>query len=413
MHGETRLLRRARGYAPAPVQLPPGFADAPPVLAVGGDLKAAICLSRDGEALLSHHLGDLEDALTHQAFEQAIAACTALFAHRPAIVACDLHPGYHATAWAQDEAARRGVKLVQVQHHHAHIAAVMAERQWPRAAGPVLGIVLDGLGFGTDGTVWGGEILLCRYEGFRRLARLRPVPLPGGTLAVVEPWRNLVAQLDAAFGAPEADACLARLGAATAKPLGLLRQSVARGLNAPLSSSCGRLFDAVAAALGIAPDRLSYEGEAAMTLEALAAEAGPQSPYPFAVSGDVLMDETLQEIDPAPMWAALLGDLARSTPAPIVAARFHAGIAEAVCGLAIDLAARHSVHTVALGGGCFQNRILSDRCEDRLRAAGLTVLVPAAVPANDGGLALGQVAVAAARAVAGWTEDRLTAPPSR
>jgi hydrogenase maturation protein HypF len=396
--GEVRLLRRARGYAPAPLPLPPGFSDAAPVLALGGDLKAAVCLTRDGEALLSHHLGDLADSLTHQEFEKAVDACALLFAHAPALLACDMHPGYHSTVWAQKAASRLGLPLLPVQHHHAHIAAVMTERLWPREAGPVVGIALDGLGFGADGTVWGGEILLCRYGEFQRLAHLRPVPMPGGKLAVEQPWRNLVAHLDAAFGAREADAWLARLacGAAiAAKPLTILRQSVRHGLNAPLSSSCGRLFDAAAAALGVAPDQLTFEGEAAMALEALADAAGPQQPYPFA-----LTVTAPHQIDAAPMWAALLGDLARGVPPEIVAARFHAGIAEVFCRLAVDMARRCGTDSVALGGGCFQNEALGAGCEARLRGAGLTVLTPAMVPANDGGLALGQAAVAAAIALA-------------
>lgn len=398
VRGETRLLRRARGYAPAALKLPPGFTDAPPVLAVGGELKASICLSRDGEALLSHHLGDLEDVLTYQEFENAIAGCTSLFAHSPSAIACDLHPGYHATAWALDAAARGRLPLRFVQHHHAHVAAVMVERRWPADAGPVLGIALDGLGFGPDGTVWGGEILLCCYQHFQRLARLRPVPMPGGTLAVTEPWRNLVAHLDAAFGANEADAWLARLPSGAriaAKPLGILRQAVARGLNTPLSSSCGRLFDAAAAAIGIAPDRVSFEGEAAMAMEALAADVGPCPPYPFAVTvGD------LHEIDPTPMWTALLGDVTGGVPIGVIAARFHAGIAETVSRLAIALARRLDVHAVALAGGCFQNRVLTDACGDRLRGSGLLALVPGEVPANDGGLALGQAAVVSAMLLA-------------
>jgi hydrogenase maturation protein HypF len=246
--------------------------------------------------------------------------------------------------------------------------------------------------------VWGGEILLCRYGEFQRLAHLRPVPMPGGKLAVEQPWRNLVAHLDAAFGAREADAWLARLacGAAiAAKPLTILRQSVRHGLNAPLSSSCGRLFDAAAAALGVAPDQLTFEGEAAMALEALADAAGPQQPYPFA-----LTVTAPHQIDAAPMWAALLGDLARGVPPEIVAARFHAGIAEVFCRLAVDMARRCGTDSVALGGGCFQNEALGAGCEARLRGAGLTVLTPAMVPANDGGLALGQAAVAAAIALA-------------
>jgi hydrogenase maturation protein HypF len=397
VRGETRLVRRARGYAPAPLGLPDGFGGAPPVLAVGGDLKAAICLTQDGAALLSHHLGDLEDALTFQTFEQAIDSYAELFAHCPTVLACDLHSGYLSSAWARERARRDGLTLTYVQHHHAHVVSVMAERRWPLDGGPVVGIVLDGLGYGTDETVWGGEILLCGYERFRRLARLRPVPMPGGRMAVIEPWRNLVAHLDAAFGEAEADLWLARLGSGAAilgRKLAVLRQSVARGLNAPLGSSCGRLFDAVAVALGVAPERLSFEGEAAMALEALAAEAGPQRPYPFGVS-----TERTWEIDAAPMWAGLLADLADGMPAAVVAARFHAGLAEVFCRLAADFAVSLGARAVALGGGCFQNRILLEACERKLAGKGLAVLVPAEVPANDGGLALGQALVAAARAL--------------
>ena len=390
VRGEVRLLRRARGYAPAP--LPFGFPGAPAVLAVGGDLKAAVCLSRGNEALLSHHLGDLEDALTYDEFEAAIETNAELFAHCPEVVACDLHPGYHATAWARNTAAERGLKLIEVQHHHGHIAAVMAEHQWN--GGPVVGVALDGLGFGPDGTVWGGEILLCDYGRFERLGHLRAVPMPGGTLAALEPWRNLVAHLDAAFGAADADAWLARLPMGSAirqKPLCVVRHAVARGLNAPLSSSCGRLFDAVAAAVGVAPDRLSFEGEAAMALEALAMGAGAVEPYPFGVCAG--------EIDARLMWELLLNDLVSDVPASLVAARFHSGVADVFCRLAIEFAGQSGASAVALGGGCFQNRLLLEACEDRLKPSGLTVLVPAAVPANDGGLALGQAAVAAATAL--------------
>jgi hydrogenase maturation protein HypF len=284
--GETRLLRHARGYAPAPRAMPPGFAGAPPVLALGGEMKAAICLVRGNEALLSHHLGDLEEALTYREFVRAIDDYTKLFDHRPALLACDMHPAYRSTAWAEDTASARALPLQRLQHHHAHIAAAMAERGWPRNGGRVVGIALDGVGYGPDGTVWGGEILLCDYMGFERMARLRPVPLPGGARAVTEPWRNLLAQLDAAFGADGTAACLPLLpGGAilAAQPLTLLRQAMAQGLNAPLSSSSGRLFDAVAAALGLAPARLSFEGEAAMTLEALASTSGDGTCYPFDV----------------------------------------------------------------------------------------------------------------------------------
>ncbi|KIZ45523.1 MULTISPECIES: carbamoyltransferase HypF [Rhodopseudomonas] len=396
VRGEARLLRHARGYAPAPRSLPPGFADAPAVLALGGEMKAAICLLRGNEALLSHHLGDLEEPLTYGEFVRAIGDYAQLFDHRPAALAADLHPAYRSTHWAEAAAAAHNLPLIQVQHHHAHIAAAMAERHWPRDGGRVVGIALDGVGFGADGTVWGGEILLCDYTNFTRMACLQPVPLPGGARAVTEPWRNLLAQLDGAFGV---DGTMARLphlpGGAilAAQPLGVLRQAMAQGLNAPLSSSCGRLFDAVAAALDLAPVRLSFEGEAAMALEALAGPSDDTQCYPFKLA--TATDPWI--IDPAPMWTALLADLADGVPTATIAARFHHGLAAAFCDTALRIARDHDAKAIALGGGVFQNGMLLQACLTRLGQAALPVLAPAQIPANDGGLAFGQAIIAAAR----------------
>jgi hydrogenase maturation protein HypF len=396
--GEARLLRHARGYAPAPRRLPPGFAGAPPVLALGGEMKAAICLLRDNEALLSHHLGDLEEPLTYGEFVRTINDYAELFDHSPALLAADLHPAYRSTTWAEDAAAARKLPLISVQHHHAHIASAMAERMWPRTGGRVVGIALDGIGYGSDGTVWGGEILLCDYTELTRMASLKPVPLPGGARAVIEPWRNLLAQLDATFGADVTASCLPLLpgGAILAKQqLGVLRQAMARGINTPLSSSCGRLFDAVAAALGLAPPRLSFEGQAAMALEALASTSTDAATYPF----DLKTETKPWIIDPAPMWKALLADLADEVPIAIVAARFHHGLAEAFCDAAARIARDNDAKAIALGGGVFQNGLLLQACLDRLGETSLPVLSPAQVPANDGGLAYGQAVIAAARAL--------------
>lgn len=381
-----RVIRRARGYAPATLPLPPGFEAAPPVLAFGGQFKAALCLTREGQALLTHHLGDLDEPMTADAFARAEADYAALLDHEPAVVACDLHPGYRASLAAEARADALGVPLERVQHHHAHVASAMAEAGWGAGDGPVVGIVLDGLGLGPDGTVWGGEILLADYRGFERLAHLAPVALPGGDAAAREPWRNLLAHLDAAGLGEVADRWLA------GRPRNALRAAVAKGLNAPLSSSAGRLFDAVAAGVGLAPERQSYEGEAAMLLEAAAvradAEAGGETgAYPFAVAGAV--------ISPAPMWRALVADLDAGAPAGVVAMRFHRGLAATLCTLACDLAAHRGARAVALSGGVFQNATLHGLCLDALD--GMRVLDHAAVPANDGGLALGQAAVAAAR----------------
>ncbi|MBC7179120.1 MAG: carbamoyltransferase HypF, partial [Roseovarius sp.] len=263
------VLRRARGRVPGTLPLPEGFENAPQVVAYGGQMKAAMCLLKNGQALLGHHLGELDEALTWEAFLAADADYAALFDHAPALVACDLHPGYRATHHAHG----RGLPVVEVQHHHAHMAACMAENGWPLSGGPVAGIVLDGVGLGPDGTIWGGEVLLGDYRGFERRGWLRPVAMPGGDRASREPWRNALAQLDAAGMGHLADEMFG------AQPLALLRQAVRVGVNAPLTSSAGRLFDAFAAVLGFAGAQ-SFEGEAAMALEARAV-LGDVGAYPL------------------------------------------------------------------------------------------------------------------------------------
>ncbi|ABS65599.1 (NiFe) hydrogenase maturation protein HypF [Xanthobacter versatilis] len=389
--GRLRIMRRGRGLAPMPLTLPADFADAPPVLALGGELKSALCLTHGAKALLSHHLGDLDEPATGDAFETALADYAALFAHKPAAVAVDLHPDYRATRLGEDMAATRSLPLERVQHHHAHMAAAMAEAGWRRADGPVVGIALDGLGLGEDGTAWGAEILVCDYRASRRVARLSPIPLAGGDAASREPWRVLLAHLDRALGrsAVDGDPRLAALLAG--KPLLTLRAMMDKGLNAPLASSAGRLFDAVAAVLGLAPDRLSHEGEAAMALEAAA--QGDAPPYPFALHAEAVPIE----IDPAPLFKALVDDLHAGSPRAAMAAAFHAGLAEAFTGAAVQVAAKEGLTAVALSGGVFQNARLLEETVRRLEAHGLIPLVPGDVPANDGGLAFGQAVVAAAR----------------
>jgi hydrogenase maturation protein HypF len=397
--GRVRVLRRARGYAPAPVRLPDGFAEAPQVLAMGGELKATFCLIKDGEAILSQHQGDLGHAAAWDDYVRNLDLYARLFDHSPAALAADLHPDYRASRHARARADAHGLPLVEVQHHHAHLAACLAENGRPLDAAPVLGLVLDGLGFGEDGTIWGGEVLLGDYRSVRRLASLKPVAMPGADRAVREPWRNLYAHLQAAFAWGVAAREFARLPAIArlrSKPLSALDGMIARGINAPLASSCGRLFDAVAAALELCPERQAFEGQAAMQLEALAGAAtlaDTDAGYAFGITD--IAGQPLH-IDPAPMWASLLADLAAEAPAAVIAARFHRGFAAALAGLARRFA-DGCTEVVALSGGCFQNRLLFEDVEQRLSAAGLQVLAHAEVPANDGGLALGQAAVAAAR----------------
>lgn len=400
---ELRVLRRARGLAPQPVPLPPGFADCPPVLALGGDMKGAVCLTQGGLALLSHHLGDLHGLDAQDAMDEAIADYTALFTHQAALVAVDRHPAYHTGRRGADLARARGLPLEKVQHHHAHVAAVLAERGWPREGGPVIGIALDGLGWGDDDTAWGAEVLCCDYTVSRRVARLRPVPLPGGDQASREPWRMLLSHLDSALGADAADAGLAATGLGdlfAGKPVATLRAMMTTGVNAPPASSAGRLFDAVAALLRLAPDRLSHEGEAAMALEALAGARGDgdggggrASPLPFAtraVAG-------LEEIDPAPMWLSLLHQRAAGVDGVMLAAAFHDGLAAAFADAAIAAARREECGHVVLAGGVMQNARLLAALRRLLTAAGLEVWSAGTIPTGDGGLALGQAVVAAAR----------------
>lgn len=370
------VLRRARGRVPGTLPLPEGFGDAPEVLAMGGQMKAAICLTKNGQALLGHHLGELDEALTWEAYGQALEDYRELFDHRPELVAVDLHPGYRATQAGE----AMGLPLVRVQHHHAHLAAVLGENHWPLMGGPVAGIVLDGLGLGADGTIWGGELLLGDYRGFERVGWLRPAPLAGGDAANREPWRNLMVRLDQAVLGDLADRLLPDA------PRDVLRRAVAAGVNSPLSSSAGRLFDAFAAALGAAPGRMSYEGEAAMALEALAEGAGPVAPYPVELAG--------AEIDPAPMFRAWAET---NEPPAVAAARFHETLAVAFAARARALVEAGRAEAVALSGGVMQNALLQDALIRHLE--GVPVLLHHAVPANDGGLALGQALVGAARGI--------------
>ncbi len=409
MAGAPRVMRRARGFAPASIRLPAGFAAAPPMLAMGAELKNTFCLLRDGEAILSHHMGDLADARCLDDYQQSLASYQALFEHDAQAIVVDRHPEYLSRKFGLALAESRGIACVEVQHHHAHLAACMAENGLDPDTQPVLGIALDGLGFGDDGTLWGGEFLLADYRQSRRVARLRPAAMPGGAQAVHEPWRNTYAQLMQHVGwnqfvARYGDLSLCHFLAA--QPRDLLDTMIARGINSPLASSCGRLFDAAAAAAGVCCERALYEGQAAVELEtqidrhALAHESDALA-YPFAVAR---ADESgLVSIDPAPMWTALLDDVQRAVPLPLIAARFHKGLAIGLVDTVLALSLRHpevqAGGAVALSGGVFQNRALLEQVAMRLGQRGFSVITHHQTPFNDGGLALGQAAIAAARSL--------------
>ncbi len=395
--GRPAVLRRARGHAPAPLQLHADFAAAAPVLATGADLKNTFCMLKDGQAIVSQHMGDMENARTHRDFRDNLALFSDIHDFAPSRVAVDLHPGYFSTRLGHETAAAHDIPLVGIQHHHAHIAATLAEHGVAPDAAPVLGIVLDGLGHGGDGTIWGGEFLWADYLGFRRLAHFQPVALPGGDKANRQPWRNALAHLLAVFGPDFAAQARRRYGALPVlkalgdKPAATLAGMVERGLNAPPASSAGRLFDAVAAALGICFDQVAFEGQAAMRLQTLA-ETRPDETGRYPVeAGEVIRWHGL--------WHGILGDLRAGRPAAVIAARFHNTLAGVLCDTAAGLVKTHAPAAVVLSGGVFQNRLLLESVQAGLAAKGLDSLVSRQFPANDGAIALGQATIAAARAL--------------
>ncbi len=406
------LLRRARGYAPLPVTVS-GAADA--VLGVGPHLKNTVSLSVGANVFVSQHVGDLETSEAYGAFERVIAAFEDLYECRPRLIACDAHPNYLSSGYAR----RSGLPRLEVQHHVAHVLACLAENE---IDGPALGVAWDGTGYGLDGTIWGGEFFAVDGASVRRVATFRPFPLPGGDQAVREPRRSalgLLHEVGVGFGAPSRRLAGAE-GKAGALPYGLedkaawsqawrpfeerelrvLTRMIERGVNTPLTSSVGRLFDAVASLAGLRQVS-RYEGQAAMELEYAAADHSGEAAYPLditpvepAASDASQPDAPRWVVDWARMVGALLEDVAAGTPAGVIAARFHHALAEGIVGVA--RLAGHS--RVALSGGCFQNRYLVERAVARLREAGFRPCWHQRIPPNDGGISLGQV-VAAGRGV--------------
>ena len=401
--GKPSLIRRARGYAPSAVSLPPGFEGAPDLLAYGGELKATFCVVKDGAAILSQHQGDLEDVSTFEDYQKNLQLYSRIYDHRPRLLVADMHPEYLSAKLAKERAASDKLPLLEVQHHHAHIASCMVENAVALDAPPVLGIALDGLGFGGDGTIWGGEFLLADYRSYQRIAALKPVAMVGGVQAIREPWRNTYAHLVAGPGWAkfvERFSALELYRYLVTKPLPTINRMLETGLNVPLASSCGRLFDAVAAALGLCADHALFEGQGAMELEALA-ETWPSATEPYTFTITEHATNGMLYLESLPMWQALLEDLDQQTPIALMAVRFHHGLARAIRDMVARIRsatwAGTSLNTVALSGGCFQNKLLLEELVRLLEADGLSCLLHARVPPNDGGLALGQAAIAAAR----------------
>jgi hydrogenase maturation protein HypF len=378
--GHEVPVRRSRGHAPQPVVL--SHAAPRPVLACGGELKSTFCLVKDRYAFVSHHVGDLENYATMQAFTDGIRHFRRVFDVTPEIVAHDLHPEYLSTKYALESA---GVELVGVQHHHAHVASCLADNG---EEGPVIGVAFDGLGFGTDGTLWGGEFLTATLRGFERAAHFEPVAMPGGTMAIRQPWRMAAAYLAAAYDdAVPALAVVERNQRDWASVASLARAGVA----SPVTSSVGRLFDAIASIVGVR-DVISYEGQAAIELEQCI-EPGEQGTYPAGWS-DGAPPIRLRGAD---LVRAAADEVRAGTPRGVVAARFHRGLAHVTGEVCAAIRTRTGFGTVALSGGVFQNAFLLDCTVAGLEARGFRVLTHARIPSNDGGISFGQAAVAAAR----------------
>ncbi|HEV7208565.1 MAG TPA: carbamoyltransferase HypF [Mycobacteriales bacterium] len=376
--GRVVPIRRSRGYVPTPIPLPQASPES--ILACGSALKNTFCVTRGQHAFVSHHIGDLDDYATLLSYVDGIAHLTGLLDVAPAVVAHDLHPDYPSTRYALD---LPDVQLIAVQHHHAHIASCLADNG---VSGPVIGVAFDGVGLGLDGTSWGGEFLLADLSGFTRAAHLAEVAMPGGDAAARQPWRMAAAHLDAAYDGvlPAGLAVAQRQGRRWEQVLSVARA----GVNAPRTSSAGRLFDAVSALLGVR-DVVTYEAQAAIELEYVADPAETGS-YRVPVS-----DDPVARVQVADLIRALTEDLRRGTPVPVLAGRFHNALADVVADVCRRLRAAHGLGTVALSGGVFQNSLLLCRCLQRLEADRFTVLTHREVPPNDGGISLGQAAVAA------------------
>jgi hydrogenase maturation protein HypF len=395
VNGGIMPLRRSRGYAPYPVPLP---FESPPLLATGAELKNTFCLARDDHAFMSQHVGDLANYDALRSYEHSIQHMMRLFRVEPEAIAHDAHPDYMATRCALDRAQALGLPHIAVQHHHAHLVSCLAEHKLPPDE-PAIGVIFDGTGLGPDGAIWGGEILIGGYADYERFAHLRYIPLPGGDAATLRPYRTALAHLWAAGIGWDAD--LPPVRAASERERTIIRQQLDRHLNAPDTSSMGRLFDAVAALTGILQE-VTYEAQGAIWLEAQA-DPDESAAYPFDIVSPIgrskqrpyNTDQEARVLDPAPMLRALLDDLRAGVAVPRIAARFHNGVADLIRDICLLAREATGVNTVVLSGGVFQNSTLHSLTVPRLESAGLTVYTHQLVPPNDGGLALGQAAIAA------------------
>jgi len=381
--GKTQLVRRARGYAPFPVRLP---FQAEQTLACGGELKNTFCITRDNYAFMSQHVGDMENIETMEYFETTIGLYEKLFRIRPEIIACDMHPEYLSTKYAVSLVEEhKELKLIPVQHHHAHIVSCMVENG---VTEPVIGISFDGTGYGSDGCIWGGEFLIADYRGFKRLGHLEYVPMPGGIIAIERPYRMALSYLLTLFGGDALTWESPFLKAVSEEEIGLVKRMLDRGINSPLTSSCGRLFDAISALVGLR-GRIDYEAQAAIELE-MAAEQGDNGSYPFSI----VEQDGVDVVRLKELFTGIIRDLREGVTPGRISAGFHNSMAEIAVTMCRRLSGVNGIRKVALSGGVFQNRLLLRLTKAGLGKAGFEVLTHGEVPTNDGGISLGQAVVA-------------------
>jgi len=390
-----QILRRARGYVPRPIDVR-ALAVSDGVIALGGEMKGAVCVTRPGQLVLGRHLGELTHLTTQTLLRDELELMTSLLGVTPRIVAHDLHPDYFTTRLAEERASREGLERVAVQHHHAHLASCLAEHDVAPET-TVLGVIFDGTGYGPDGTIWGGELLVGSYQGYRRAAHLRAVPLPGGDAAIRSPFRTALAHLLDALGPEALELAVPSLLARPRSLLEDLARMIEADIACPRSCGMGRLFDAVAAIVGVPGtqgEAVTYEAQAAMELEALAARAFVAQRESAAYSVELIDDEGTLELDTRPLIRSVVHDVLNGTARETVAARFHHAVVEATAAAVERIAEAEGVESIALSGGCFHNALLLSGLSSRLEALGYHVLRQERAPCGDGGLALGQAAVA-------------------
>ncbi len=401
MAGSLQILRRGRGYAPESISLPPGFERANMVLAMGAQLKNSFCFIKNGHAIVSAYIGDLDNATVQNDYRHTIDFYKKLYEFTPKIIATDYHVNYLSTQYGQLMAELDDLPVIQVQHHHAHLAACLAEWNIPLNAPPMLAAIFDGLGVNSDNALWGGEFLVGDYKSFRRLGHFQNIALPGATKAMREPWRNTYAQLQHYF---DVDLLLADyvdldiIERLKTKPLATLEKMIHQNINSPLSSSCGRWFDAFAAALGLHSEKIQYEGEAAMALEVLSMPVF-SSEQAYSRAWEIEGNAHLLVLNWKGLWQAVLTDLRDGVDKANIGARIHHSLVDATVDVLMRLSFKTGLDNVVLSGGVFQNKLILEAVSMKLRQCNKNVFYPQRYPMNDGGLALGQAVIAAAKGI--------------